>query len=219
MFNTLIYIASHTTTAINLALIAITFPVFIIILSRIIYHELLTINKAIGVFLVIIGVVTLITRGDVAILRNIDFTEGDLWMLLAAITFAVYSLMLKKKPVQLGARAFQLSTFIIGLLFLTPFYLWEASNTEFKITTITSTAFYSILYLGLFASIASYLLWGKAVENIGPTRSSIIYYTLPVFSSWLAFMILGEAIENVHIISMLLIFMGVLIAIYQRKTA
>ena len=102
VFNTLIYIASHTTTAINLSLIAITFPVFIILLSRILYHELLTANKALGVFLVILGVVTLITKGDVTILKNINFTQGDLWMLLAAITFALYSLLLKKKPAQLG---------------------------------------------------------------------------------------------------------------------
>lgn len=217
LFNTLIYIAGHTTTAINLSLIAISFPVFIILLSRIFYHELLTANKAIGVFLVILGVASLITKGDVSVLKNINFNQGDLWMLLGAITFALYSLLLKKKPLALGARAFQLSTFIIGLIFLTPFYIWEASSTELTITNITSTTFYSILYIGIFASVASYLLWGKAVENIGPTKSSIIYYTLPIFSGLLSFIFLGEKIESIHLISMLLIFVGVLVAIYTPK--
>ena len=217
LFNTLIYIASHTTTAINLSLIAITFPVFIIILSRLFYHELLTAKKAIGVFLVIVGVITLITKGDISVLRNINFTEGDLWMLLGALTFAIYSLLLKKKPKSLGSRSFLLSTFIIGLLFLLPFYLWEATNTDFKITSITNTTFYSILYIGIFASVASYFLWGKAVEKIGPTKSSMIYYSLPIFSGILAYLILGEAIEAIHLLSSLLIAAGIFTAIYEKR--
>lgn len=217
VFNTLIYIASHTTTAINLSLIAITFPVFIILLSRVLYHELLTTNKALGVFLVTLGIVILLTKGDVSILKNINFTQGDLWMLLAAITFALYSLLLKKKPPQLGTRSFQMITFSIGLLFLTPFYIWEAANSEFKIQTISSSTFYSILYLGLFASLASYILWGKAVEKIGPTKSSMIYYSLPIFSGLLAYLVLGEAIENIHLLSMFLIATGIFTAIYKRK--
>lgn len=217
LFNTLIYIASHTTTAINLSLIAITFPVFIILLSRIIYHELLTVNKGIGVFLVTLGIITLITKGDVSVLKNINFAKGDLWMLLAAITFAVYSLLLRKKPAQLGTRSFQLMTFSVGLLFLTPFYIWESSTTNFQIHAIANTTLYSILYIGLFASLASYILWGKAVEKIGPTKSSIIYYSLPIFSGLLAYLFLGETIENIHLLSMFLIAAGIFTAIYERK--
>lgn len=217
LFNTLIYIASHTTTAINLSLIAITFPIFIILLSRIIYHELLTVNKAIGVFLVTLGIITLITKGDVSVLKNINFSSGDLWMLLAAMTFAVYNLMLKKKPAQLGTRSFQLITFSVGLLFLTPFYIWEASTTDFQIHAITNTTLYYILYLGLFASLASYFLWGNAVEKIGPTKSSMIYYSLPIFSGLLAYLFLGETIENIHLLSMFLIAAGIFTAIYEKK--
>lgn len=218
LFNTLIYIAGHTTTAINLSLIAITFPVFIIVISRFIYNETITINKGLGILLVIAGVITLITKGDFSILKDLSFARGDLWMLLAAITFAIYSILVKHKPSRLGTRSFQLSTFLLGLLFLTPFYIWESSTTEFQIQNINNNTFYSILYLGLFASLFSYILWGKAVENIGPTKSSIIYYTLPVFSGILAFIILGEKIESIHLLSMWLILMGVLIAIYQPKS-
>lgn len=217
LFNTLIYIGGHTTTAINLSLIAITFPVFIIIISRFLYDEAITINKWLGILLVIAGVVTLVTKGDFSILKNLHFARGDLWMLLAAITFAIYSILVKHKPAELGIRSFQLSTFLLGLLFLSPFYIWESSTTDFQIQSINSTTFYSIIYLGLFASLFSYILWGKAVENIGPTKSSIIYYTLPVFSGILAYIILGEKIELIHIISMLLIMMGVVTAIYKRK--
>ena len=217
LFNTLIYIAGHTTTAMNLSLIAITFPVFIIIFSRFIFNELITLRKGLGILLVITGVITLITQGDFSILKNMTFARGDLWMLLAAITFAIYSILLKKRPAQLGTRSFQLSTFIIGLLFLSPFYIWESLNTNFQIQSVDNNTFYSILYLGLFASMLSYILWGKAVEKIGPTKSSIIYYTLPIFSGVLAYIILGEKIESIHFISMSLIIFGVITAIYTPK--
>ncbi len=217
LFNTLIYIASHTTTAINLSLIAITFPVFIIVFSKYIFNEPITLNKWMGIILVAGGVITLITKADFSILKSISFSIGDLWMLLAAIIFAIYSILLKKKPVKLSTRSFQLSTFIIGLLFLLPFYIWESLNTNFQIQSVSNNTLLSILYLGLFASLFSYVLWGKAVATIGPTKSSIIYYTLPIFSGLLAYIMLGEKIEVIHIISMLLIMAGVLTAMSERK--
>lgn len=217
LFNTLIYIAGHSTTAMNMSLIAITFPVFVIIFSRIIYKEEITLNKGVGISLVIAGVLTLITKADITILKNISFTAGDLWMLLAAITFAIYSILLKHKPTELGTRSFQLSTFSIGLFLLAPFYIWESSTTNFQIQSINQTTFYSILYLGIFASLFSYILWGKSVELIGPIKSSMIYYTLPLFSGISAYMFLGERIDSIHIISMLLIIVGVVTAIYDKQ--
>lgn len=217
IFNTLIYIAGHSTSAINMSLIAITFPIFIIIISRIIYNELITPNKALGIIFVICGVLTLITKGDVSILKTISFVAGDLWMLLAAISFALYSILIKHKPKNLGTRSFQLSTFIIGLIFLTPFYIWESATTVFQIQEVDKNTFYSILYLGLFASLFSYILWGKAVELLGPTKSSMIYYTLPIFSGLVAYLFLGEKIDSIHLLSMMLILIGVLTAISESK--
>lgn len=217
LFNTLIYIAGHSTSAINMSLIVITFPIFIIVISRIVFNETITLNKGAGILLVVAGVIILVTKGDLTILKTISFVAGDLWMLLAAISFALYSILLKQKPIDLGTRSFQLSTFTIGLIFLTPFYIWESANTNFQIQAIDSNVFISILYLGLFASLFSYVLWGKAIELLGPTKTSIIYYTLPIFSGIVAYLILGEKIENIHLLSMLLILIGVLAAILEPK--
>ena len=217
LFNTLIYIAGHSTSAINMSLIAITFPIFIIVISRFIYNELITLNKGLGVLFVICGVILLITKGELSVLKNISFVAGDLWMLLAALSFALYSILIKKKPTSLSTLSFQLSTFIIGLIFLTPFYIWESVNTDFHIQNIDKNILYSILYLGIFASLFSYILWGKAVELLGPTKPSMIYYTLPIFSGLIAYLLLGERIERIHLLSMLLILIGVLTAIFETK--
>ena len=98
VFNTLIYVASHTTSALNLSLIAITFPIFIIVLSRLFYGEKITANKLLGVALVTMGVVVLITKGKLSVLHDISFAVGDLWMLSASVIFAIYSILVKQKP-------------------------------------------------------------------------------------------------------------------------
>ena len=213
IFNTLIYYAGHTTTAINLSLISITFPIFIVVLSRIIYGERITINKGIGIILVATGVIFLITKGDFEKLLNIKFAIGDIWMLIAAFIFAVYSLLLKKKPEKLSIWSFQLSTFILGLLFLLPFYLWESAVTDpvvFEPTTIGS-----ILYVGIFASLSAFILWNKAIVLVGPSKAGMVYYTLPLFSGFLAYLFLNEDITIIHLYSLILIFTGILTANYQ----
>ncbi|MBW2220878.1 MAG: DMT family transporter [Deltaproteobacteria bacterium] len=215
IFNTLIYFAAHTTTAINLSLISVTFPVFIVILSRIFFSELITFNKGIGIILVALGVVLLITKGNLSRLLNLSFAIGDVWMLLASISVAVYSILLKLKPEKLSIRAFQLSTFILGLIFLSPFFVWEYVSlppVEFDTKTV-----FSILYVGIFASLLAYVLWNKAVMSIGPSKTGMIYYTLPIFSGISAHLLLKEDISIIHLYSVLLIVSGILVTNYQSN--
>ncbi|MDO9537154.1 MAG: DMT family transporter [Thermoplasmata archaeon] len=215
VFNTLIYLAGHTTTAINLSLISITFPIFIVILSRIFFGELITINKGIGIIIVAAGVIVLITKGTLSTLLHITFAIGDVWMLLAAIIFAIYSILLKRKPEQLSIWALQLSTFILGLIFLFPFFVWEyvtAPPVEFDAKTVSS-----ILYVGIFASLSAFVLWNKAIVAVGPSKAGMIYYTLPLFSGLLAYLFLREAISIIHFYSALLIVSGILTANYEKR--
>jgi len=215
IFNTLIYFAGHTTTAINLSLISTTFPIFIVILSRIFYHELITINKGVGIILIAAGVILLITKGILSRLLNISFAIGDIWMLAAAIIFAIYSILLKLRPNQLSIWAFQLSTFILGLSFLFPFFIWEyvtAPPVEFDTKIVCS-----ILYVGIFASLSAFVLWNKAVETVGPSKAGMIYYTLPLFSGFSAYLFLKENISIMHFYSALLIVSGILTANYESK--
>jgi len=157
----------------------------------------------------------LITKGILSTLLNISFAIGDLWMLLAAMTFAVYSILLKHKPEQLSIWAFQLSTFILGVIFLFPFFIWEyvtVPHIEFDITIAGS-----ILYVGVFASLSAFVLWNKAIMMVGPSKAGMIYYTLPLFSGLLAYLFLKEDIGMVHFYSALFIVTGILTANYESK--
>ncbi len=215
IFNTLIYIAGHSTTATNLSLIAITFPIFILILSRIFYNEKISLKKVIGICIVAMGVVLIITKGSLTILLNLTFSIGDIWMLVASIIFATYSILLKRRPKEISIWAFQISTFFLGLVSLFPFYMMEyISAPAFSFDT---KSFISILYIGVFSSLTSFVLWNNAIEKIGPTKAGLIYYTLPIFSGLLAFLILKEEIGIIHFISALMIISGILIANYESR--
>lgn len=215
LFNTMLYIGGQTTGALNLSLISITSPVFIVIFARIFFGELLTFYKAAGIFLVAAGVIALITRGQPARLLNLTFSIGDVWMLTGAMIFAIYSILVIKKPGNMSMWAFQLSTFIFGLIFLLPFLAWEVAVAGPSV--FDAGAIYSILYLGVFASLFSFILWNQAILIIGVSKTGMVYYTLPIFSGLMAWHFLGEEIGLLHLASGVLIVSGIVLANYQKK--
>ncbi len=218
-FNTFIYIAGHTTTAMNLSLIAITFPIFIMIFSRILYQEVFSIQKGIGVVLVLTGVVFLITKGALSTIMNISFAIGDLWMLAASILFAVYSLLLKQKPQRISVNTLQFTCFVMGLFFLLPFFVWEQGQVSAQGNYLNQTTIPAILYVGIFASLCAFVLWNQAIVTLGPSKAGMVYYTLPLFSGVLGVLFLNETIGLIRFLSMVLIFSGIVMTNRDAKPA
>lgn len=210
VFNTLIYLAGKTTGAINLSLIAISSPIFIVIFSLIVFNEKISLKKITGIAITVTGIVILLTKGEISVLLNISFAQGDLWMLIAAMIFAVYSILVKKRPPALSRTTFLFSTFAIGLFFLIPFYILDLVSHPFPSFNLEITA--AILYTGIFASVAAFFLWNRSIEIIGPSNAGLIYYTLPLFSTLWAIIFLNETAEVLHFISMILILSGIIIA-------
>jgi len=210
LFNTLLYMGGQTTGALNLALISITSPIFMVVFARIFYGEALTFYRAAGILLVAAGVITLITRGQPSRLLSLTFSIGDMWMLTGAMIFAIYSILVIKKPRELGLWAFQLSTFILGLILLLPFLAWEFAVAGPSV--FDARAIYSIIYLGVFASLFSFVLWNQSILLIGVPRTGMVYYTLPIFSGLMAWHFLGEKIGWLHLASGVLIVSGIVMA-------
>lgn len=218
LFNSLIYYASHSSSAINLSLIAITFPIFILVLSRIFLAEAISWNKLAGIGLVAAGILLLISKGELSVLAELTFAQGDIWMLIASLIFAIYSMLLRQKPEGISVPAFQLASFIVGLVFLFPFYLVELYFIPTK--NLEGSVIMSILYVGGFASLLAFILWNKAISIIGAINAGMVYYSLPIFSGVLAIVILDEAVTSLHLYSTLLVLLGILLAvIYSPKKA
>ena len=209
IFNTLIYYAGKTTSAVNLSLIAISIPLFIVVLSRIIFKEKVSTIKIVGIITIITGVLVLITKGSLEALLHINFTIGDVLMLVACFFFAYYTILVRQKPAELTPKVFLFSVFVIGTIFLFPFYIWEHlfnKKVIFDTKTVLATT-----YVGIFASLVSYYLWNEAIRLIGTSKTALIYYLIPVFSGILAYFFLGQAIVITQIVSMGIIITGLLI--------
>lgn len=216
-FNSLLYKGAQSTTALNLALISTTFPVFIIVFSRIVYGEPVTPRRMLGTALAVGGVVALVTEGDVGRLASLSFKPGDIWMLLAALDFALYSMLVKRRPPELGQFAFLGFTFLAGLIMLLPIMLLEQQFAPWP--QPSWPLFWAVLYVGLFASLASYFLWNRAVITVGPVKAGLVYYTLPVFSGVEAWALLGEPLTLLHLASGACIIGGIVLATYVRQRA
>ena len=210
VFNTLIFISGRYTTVLNLALIYTFTPIFLLLLSRIFLGEAITLRKTAGITIAVFGVVSLVTKGDYSRLAALDLNIGDLGMLVASGLFAAYSILVGKKPRELGQTAFLTATFVLGLIFLTPWALWEILSGNRAV--FTAPAVGAILYIGIGASLISFLLWNRAVLLIGPARSGFIYYSLPLFSGIEALLILGETVTMAHIYSGFCIIAGIIVA-------
>lgn len=208
LLNTLVYIAGHTTHAIKLSLITASAPVFTLLLAALINKERIARAKGIGVITAISGVLILIfSRSDAANVLVVSW--GDLWVLLAAVAFAGYNMLVQRKPAGLGGRAFLFSIFLIGWIFLLPFHIWEhLAAAPWELDLVVAT---SLIYLAVGASLLAFLAWNRAVALIGPTAAAVIYYLLPVFSSLEAAVLLDERLLPVHIVSFALIVGGIAI--------
>ena len=216
LFNTFVYVGAHYTSAINLALIGTTSsPVMSIIFARIFLKERIGLLKMAGMIVCITGVLFLLAKGDFQNLIHLHFGTGDLWVLLAAFCFAVYNTMVKKKPSGISPVNFLFVIFLLGTLLLFPFYWWERNQFPAPHWTINLVSV--ILYLGLGASVVCFSIWNKAIGILGAGRTALFGNLIPVFSSIEAAIILHEKFTWTHVVSMALVFTGILLANWRLK--
>jgi drug/metabolite transporter (DMT)-like permease len=213
-FNTLIYLAVQSTTAINAVLVNSCIPgadrgVLLALLSRRPHHS----PGDAGVLTSLVGVWLIIGRGSLATLLELTMNRGDLLVLLAAVLWACYSANLKRYPKELHPYAYQAGIVIVGLAGLTPFYLLErVSGTGFALTPATIA---TIVYVGLFASVLAFLFWNHAVRSVGPNKAGPFIHLMPVFSTILAVIFLGERLYPYHLPGIALIVTGIILTTYR----
>jgi drug/metabolite transporter (DMT)-like permease len=210
MCNTLLYIAADTSNALNLSLIAIFSPVFTVFFARLFLHDILTLRRIAGLIAATGGVVLLVTRVQIYRLTDLTFSEGDLWMLGQALSFALYSILVRIKPPELSPLTFLFSMFVLGMIFLLPWFNWTECAS--MIVMFSPTVMGAIVYLGVGPSLLAYLCWNQSVAIIGPSRAALVYYCLPLFSGVEGLLLLGEPVSLIHVLSGFFILGGVILA-------
>jgi drug/metabolite transporter (DMT)-like permease len=214
VYNTLVYVAGHTTQAVNLSLIGVAGPIFIVVLAGVLGIEAVTRRRVVGIVIAVAGVVVLVSGGSLTALSSLDLRVGDLWMLAATLVFAGYTLLVRRRPADLPALAFLLATFAAGTLLAAPAYVVELVVVgPFPVTAGTVGG---LLYLGAGASVVAYFAWNTAIDLAGAGRPALIYYLIPAFTAAGGAMFLHESLRLAQFVSMALIVGGTAIGALGR---
>ncbi|WP_108063925.1 DMT family transporter [Poseidonibacter lekithochrous] len=215
-FNTLLYYGLQTTTATNALLINSSTPIFIIVLSAIILKVKITKIQSLGVLLSSIGVLYLILKGSLVTLLTLEFTQGDLWIILACLDWALYCILLKFKPKDLNAFDFLSITTFIGIVIL--YILFSLQGFSFEFSFVSSDeVLYSLIYMVIFPSLLSFYFWNESTVAIGANKAGQFTHLMPIFGAILAFLLLGERLEFYHFIGITFIAIGIYISMFYKR--
>ncbi len=214
-FNTLAYSGLQYTQAINAFLLQSLMPVLIVAFSFALFGEKIRPLQAIGILVSLSGAVTIIARGDLAILAALQVNRGDLLVAAAIVCYAGYSALLRLRPA-VHPLSFIAVTFWLGSLIILPLYLWE---TFFVRALHPHPATFLVVgYVAVFPSIISYLCYNRGIELIGANRAGLFIHLMPVFGSLMAIGFLGETFFWYHAMGICLIAAGIFLATRTGKS-
>ncbi|MCC5812547.1 MAG: DMT family transporter [Ectothiorhodospiraceae bacterium] len=210
MFNTLQYLAAHTTTAVNITLVNSTMPIMIGIFAFLWLGERPGRRQVQGILIALAGILVVISRGSLEVLASIGFAAGDLLMVLAIACWGFYSVLLKRYGVPL--HPVMLITVIIAMALPITFalYLFEMGLGYYF--PFRAEVLPPVLYVGIFPALLSYLGWNYGVTVLGPSRAAIFIYLMPLFAAVLATVFLQERLHVYHAAGGLLILVGLYLA-------
>ena len=215
-FNTFLYYGLQTTSATNALLINSSTPIFIILISSIIFRIAITKIQILGVVLSTLGVLYLILKGEINHILELNFTPGDLWILLAAFDWAIYSVLLKFKPKELSSFSFLTITSFIGVIILYIAFILQGYSLEFSFLS-NKEVLYSLIYIVIFPSILSFYFWNMATIEIGANKAGQSAHLMPIFGAILAYIFLDEVLEFYHIVGIVLIAIGIYLTMFFKR--
>jgi drug/metabolite transporter (DMT)-like permease len=209
-FNTMVYVGLQETSATNAVLLNSACPAFIVVLSSLAGAGRPSLRQVGGIALSLAGVVTIVSRGDPTALLSLGFNRGDVWVLGAVLSWAVYTVLLSRRPAGVDPIVLLAALVAVGLAWIAPFYVLEVVRGA-RMTWDAVTAG-SVLYVALFASLAAYGAWNRAVGEVGANRAGVFLHLMPAFGTVLAVTLLGESFRAFQGLGIALILGGVTLA-------
>ena len=204
------FIAGMSTTMANMGIIYTSSPIFIIVLSVLFFGDKINLSRVTGLVLCLSGVLIIICKGDFTYLVNFKFTAGDLWMLGAAVGWAIYSIFLInwKSSFSLMARFTLIALF--GAISLFPFYLIE--EFYFFNTVFNNNFIFWILFAAISPGIIAFTLYTKVQKYVGASLAGFTLYIFSIYSAIYGIILFDESLLSFHYYGAAFVFMGVYLA-------
>ncbi len=215
IFNSIVYYSLYFTQVINGILMISTIPVWIIMISSILKIEKTNFYQIIGVVFSLTGVMFIITKLDLNLIKTLKFNKGDLSMVIAMFSWAIYSALLKSKKFEISQKSLLEIIIIFGLIFLFPIYLVEI---KLGYTINLSKPFFLILmYVVFFPGLIAFFFWIKGISIIGANRAGIFLHLMPIMGAIMAMIIFQEKFMFYHFLGALFIIAGITLSNKKNK--
>ena len=210
LFNSIVYYSLQFTQVISGVLMISTIPVMIIFFSSLLKIEKTNFYQIMGVIFSMLGVLVIVTQLNVEKIKELSFNKGDLSIIIAMLSWALYSALLKKKKLELSQLSLLQVIISSGLIFLLPIYIIEMNQGRF--VTLELPFILTLIYVVLFPGLASFICWIKGIGLIGANRSGIFLHLMPIFSTIMAILIFNEKFMVYHLVGAILIISGIILS-------
>ena len=217
IFNSTVYYSLYYMQVISGVLMISTIPVWIMFISSILGIEKTNKYQIFGVILSLLGVLFIITKSDLNLIKNLAFNRGDLIMATGMFAWALYSALLKKKKYEISQITLLEVVIITGLFFLIPISILE---TKFGNQIIIGKPFILTLsYVVIFPGLAAFFFWIKGIAIIGANRAGVFLHLMPVFGSVMAIILFDEKFMIYHLLGAIFIIAGITLSNKKIKNA
>ncbi|MBI5219446.1 MAG: EamA family transporter [Bacteroidia bacterium] len=205
----------NLTTPINSSIIMTITPILVLALSFFIIKDTITVVKIAGILAGVAGAIMLILKtGEVSFNSN-TFT-GNLFTFINATSFGLYLVLIKSMAEKYNPVTLMKWLFTFGFILITPFCLSNFIHSDFH--SIPLSIWLSILYVVIAATFLGYLLYNYALVVLSPAATSSYIYLQPAIATIVALILGKDTLGWQEIVSGLLIFLGVFMVSYQKKT-
>lgn len=213
IYSVLFYSAANFTTGVNISMLVATVPIFTILIGWIFAGISAGPIVILAVIFTVIGALVIATKGDISVLQNFNFNKGDIFIIIASILHACFTVALRNRP-PFSPLVFFAVLAAIAFVTSIPPIIVEAAAGGFIWPTWTGIAI--LLYAGTFPTIVAQTFYMRGVELIGPQRTSMFYNLIPVLGAVLSVMLLSEPFAGYHALAFVLVLSGIGLAEYWR---
>jgi len=213
LFQCLSYLAAETTTATNMAVFTALTPLLTVAISAVLLGEEPTLGIVGGGVLSLAGLIYLVSGGDLSKLLRDGVHPGDALMLLAALAYALYGVLLKRWNLPVTGWQSTYMQALCALVIMFPAFL----ATPAPMRSLNMQTLPLIGYAGGLASVVLPFLWIRGVQKLGPNRCAVFMNLLPVLTAAAAILMLGEPVRVFHVIGGALVLAGVACAQTLRR--
>jgi drug/metabolite transporter (DMT)-like permease len=215
LYNSLQYLALHTSTPLNVTLVASSMPIWMLVIGRLFFGQTISRRQVFGGLLSITGVMLVLSHGQWAQLSQIRLVPGDVYVLLATLSWSFYSWLLSQPREPDAMRqdwsAFLTAQMVFGLAWSASFAAGEWALTDAHIIWGWPLAL-ALLYVAVGPALIAYRSWGIGVQRVGPAIAGFFANLTPLFAALMSAAFLGELPRAYHALAFVLIAGGIVVA-------